>query len=199
MAAGEDRRLMTEEGAGEPFGLLAEQRLGRTGLEVKLDKGFAEGTYAVYVEFDDLAVKVGFAAAHRTARTYCDRLKDQLNRLPGYSLGEIEDASRTGDPHRQRDLESTFLSFTIDTADGRFHDSTIHDHFRLAMLRAGQAWDQDQARVQAHRRNGRQEKFRQELSQLLEGEGYGQLDAGVKERLLSEIPALAFPVRGIGR
>jgi hypothetical protein len=83
MAAGEDRRPMTEEGAGEQFVLLAEQRLGRTGLEVKLDKGFAEGTYAVYVEFDDLAGKVGFAGAHRTARKYCDRLRGQLNRLPG--------------------------------------------------------------------------------------------------------------------
>ncbi len=187
---------MTEEGAGEPFGLLAEQRLGRAGLEVKLDKGFAEGTYAVYVEFDELAGKAGFATAHRTARTYCNRLRDQLNRLPGYSLGEIEDASRTGDPRRQRDLESTFLSFTIDTADGRFQDRTMHDHFRLAMLRTRQAWDQDQAKVQAHRRLGRQEQFRQQLACLLDGEGYAQLDGAVKERLLSEIPALAFPAKG---
>ena len=150
------------------------------------------------MEFDDLAEKAGFAAAHRTARTYCDRLKDQLNRLPGYSLSDTEDASLTGDPRRKRDLESTFLSFTIDTGDGRFQDRTMHDHFRLAMLRAGQAWDQDQASVQAQRRLGRQETFRQQLAGLLDGEGYAQLDGAVKERLLREVPALAFPARGRG-
>src|SRR5205085_2531018 len=54
---------MTEDGAGESYGLLADQRLGRTGLAVKLDRGFAEGTYGVYVEFDELAARAGFTAA----------------------------------------------------------------------------------------------------------------------------------------
>ena len=148
------------------------------------------------MQFDDLAEKAGFAAAHRTARQYCDRLRGQLDRLPGYSLSDIEDASLTGDPRRKRDLESTFLSFTIDTTDGRFHDKAVREQFRLAMLRAGQAWDQDQAGVQAHRRLGRQENFRRQLADLLDGEGYAQIDGAVKERLLSEIPALAFPARG---
>jgi len=38
---------MTEDGAGETIWVLAHQRLGRSGLQVKLDNGFAKGTYAV--------------------------------------------------------------------------------------------------------------------------------------------------------
>ncbi len=131
-----------------------------------------------------------------TARKYCSLLKNQFSRLPGYVVGETEDASRTGGPRRQRDLESTFLSFTIDTADTRFHDAELREQFRLALLRTGQAWDQAQAGADAHRRHSRRERFRQQLAGLLEGEGYGQLDAGVKERRLNEVPALAFPIRG---
>ena len=41
---------MTEEdGSGESDSLLADQRLGRTGLEVRLDRGFAEGRYGLYL------------------------------------------------------------------------------------------------------------------------------------------------------
>ncbi len=185
-----------EEGAEEAYELLAEQRLDRIGLEVKLDRGFAEGTYAVTVEFDALERRAGFAEAHRIARRYGTLLKNQLSQLPGHSLGETEDASRTGDPRRKRDLESTFLSFTIETADGRFHDAEMRKQFRLASLRAGQEWDQAQAGAEMRRRHSRQEKFRQQLAHLLAGEGYQQVDAAVKERLLEEVPALAFPARG---
>ena len=186
-----------EEGAEETYELLAEQRLDRTGLEVKLDRGFVEGTYCATVEFDELAKKKDFDIAHRTARKFCTALKNQLSQLPGHSLGETEDASRSSDSRRERDLESTFLSFTIDTADGRFHDKAVREHFRLALLRTGQAWDQAQAGADTHRRHSRQEKFRQQLGRLLEGEGYKQVDGAVKERLLSEVPALAFPTRGL--
>ena len=147
-------------------------------------------------EFDDLARRAGFPEAHRTAREYCSLLKNQLSQLPGHSLGETADASRTGNLRRKRDLESTFLSFTIDTADGRFHDAEIQEQFRLALLRTGQAWDQAQAGADTHRRHSRQEKFRQQLAHLLEGEGYKQVDGAVKHRLLDEVPALAFPTRG---
>jgi hypothetical protein len=188
---------MTGDGEGETRWVLAEQRLGRTELEVKLDKGFAEGTYAVYVEFDHLAAQVGFTAARRTAGQYCALLKNQLSGSSRYSLAPTEDASRSGDPRRKRDLEGTFLSFGIETADGRYHDRAMREHFRLALLRTGQAWDQAQAHADGHRRHARQEKFRRKLANLLEGEGYAQLDGAVRERLLDEVPALAFPARGM--
>jgi hypothetical protein len=180
-------------------GVLAAQRLGQLGVEVKLDKGFAQGTYCVYVEFDGLAARSGFAAAHRTARAYCALLKGHLGQLPGCQVGEIEDASRTEDPRRKRDLESTFLSFAIETGDGQCHDEHVREQFQVASLRAGQAWDQSQAKEQARRRDHRQEKFRGQLASLLDGPAYMHLDAATKERLLSEVPALAFPVRGLER
>lgn len=99
---------------------------------------------------------------------------------------------------RKRDLEATFLSFPVETADGRFHDRAMQEHFRVAFLRAGQAWDQTQARVQTHRCQTRQKSFRQQLARLLDGDTYAAIDQVTKERLLDEIPALAFPPRGIG-
>jgi hypothetical protein len=96
---------MRGDGEEESCGVLADQRLGRLGLQVKLDKGFAEGTYCVYVEFDDLAARAGFAAGRRTAGEYCNLLRSELGRSRGYTLGKIEDASRTGDPAGKRDLE----------------------------------------------------------------------------------------------
>jgi hypothetical protein len=188
---------MTGISDGENGAALAEERLGRTGLEVKLDKGFAEGTYCIYLEFDELATRTGFAAARKKAGEYCALLREQLGRFPAYTLRKTEDGSRSGDPRRQRDLESTFLSFAIDTDDGRYHDAAMRHDFQLAFLRAGQAWDQAEARKQAKRRDSRQEKFRQQLAGLLDGEAYAQLDAATKERLLHEIPVLAFPPRGM--
>ncbi len=184
-------------GEGEKaYGILADHRLGRLGLQVKLDKGFEQGSYCVYVEYDDLAARMGFATGHQSAREYCALLKAQLGRLPGYGLGETEDASQSGDPRRKRDLEATFLSFPIETNDGRFHDDEIKEQFRVASLRTGQVWDQARASEQTHRRQTRQEKFRRQLGALLNGEVYAGLDATVKDRLLDEIPALAFPPRG---
>ena len=55
---------------GESYAVLVEQRLGRQGLEVKLDRGFKDGVYCVYVECGDLAARVGFAAAHRQAAEF---------------------------------------------------------------------------------------------------------------------------------
>ena len=69
----------------------------------------------------------------------------------------------------------------------------------MALLRAGQEWDQAQAGADTQRRHSRQERFRRQLATLLEGEGYARVDGAVKERLLKEIPALAFPARGIER
>jgi len=51
MTAGEGNRPVMDEREEETYELLAEQRLDRTGLEVKLDRGFAEGIYGVTVEF----------------------------------------------------------------------------------------------------------------------------------------------------
>jgi hypothetical protein len=189
---------MTDDGEGEPSELLAEQRLSRGGLQVKLDKGFEEGMYCVYIEFDDLAARVGFAAARRMAGEYCDLLKSELRRSRGYALlGKTEDFSRSGDARRKRDLEATFLSFPVRTCDGRFHDDAMKEHFRVAFLRAGQVWDQVQASEQTHRRHTRQEQFRRQLRELLDGEAYAGVAATAKERLLDEIPPLAYPARGL--
>jgi hypothetical protein len=189
---------MTDDGEEESCGLLVDHRLGRLGLQVKLDKGFHEGIYSVDVEFDEPAARVGFAAARRMAGDYCALLKSQLDCSPGYILGETEDPSRTGDPRRKRDLEMTYLSFPVETEDGRFHDDAIKEQFRVAVLRADQAWDQSQARAQTHRRQTRQEKFRRQLGELLKGEVYADVDAAAKERLLDDVTALAFPPRGLG-
>jgi hypothetical protein len=189
---------MWEDGA-DHGGVIAGQRLGRLGLEVKLDKGFADGTYCVYVEFDQRAERAGFAAARRTAREYCTLLKGNLSRSPGYRLGEIQDGSRSNDPRRKRDLEATFLWFEIHSEDGRFHDDAIREHFGKASLRAGQVWDQVQAKAEDQRRDHRQEKFRRQFANLLESPAYAHIDAATKEGLLKEVPSLAFPPRGIGR
>jgi hypothetical protein len=189
---------MTGDGEGEAYHVMADHRLGRRGLLVKLDKGFDEGTYCVYVEFEQLAEGVGFTAARRSAAEYCAVLKEQLGRLPGYALGETEDHSRTSDPRRKRDLELTFLSFSVESSDGRFHDAAMREQFRVAFLRAGQAWEQAEARGQTHRRHTRQERFRRQLAGLLDGDAYAAVDAATKERLLEEVPTLAFPPRGVG-
>ncbi len=188
---------MKGRGEEEAHSLLADHRIDQLGIEVKLDKGFAEGTYCGYLEFDVLAGRVGFAAARRLAGEYCALLKSELSRAAGYAVGETEDASRSADPRRRRDLEATFLSFPVEAEDGRFHDRAMKELFRLAFLRAGQAWDQSQARVQTQRRHGRRENFRRQLAELLDGGAYGSVDAAVKERLLAEVPALAFPPRGV--
>ena len=52
---------------GESSAVLVEQRLGRQGLEVKLDRGFEDGGYCVYVEYEVLASRIGFTAARRQA------------------------------------------------------------------------------------------------------------------------------------
>jgi hypothetical protein len=192
------RTRMTGEGEEESCEALTAHRLDRLGLQVKLDKGFQEGIYSIDVEFDELASRVGFTAARRTAGEYCARLKEQLGRSCAHALGEIEDASRTGDPRRKRDLELTFLSFAVETADARFHDRVMQEQFRVAVLRAGQAWEQSEASAQARRRHTRQERFRHQLAALLSGEVYAGVDATIKERLLDEIPPLAFSPRGIG-
>jgi hypothetical protein len=189
---------MREE-SSENGGVLTGQRLSRLGLEVKLDKGFADGTYCVYVEFDHRAERAGFAASRRTAREYCALLKGNLLRFPGHRLGEIQDGSRSDDPRRKRDLESTFLWFEIQSDDGRFHDDAIREHFGKASLRAGQVWDQVQAKAEAQRRDSRQEKFRRLFANLLESPAYAHIDAITKEALLKEVPALAFPPRGMER
>lgn len=178
---------------------LVEHRLNRTGLLVKLDKGFDEGVYCVYVHYDDLAARIGNVAARREAMRYGTLILEQMGRTAGYALGDIEDASRSSDPRRRRDLECTFLSFPITANDGCFHDTALKQQFRLALLRVDQEWDQIKARRDMQRHRGRREVFRQRLGTLLDGEAYRQVDAATKERLLAEVTALAFPAKGLER
>ncbi len=190
---------MAEDGEEQAYELLAGQRMARQGLEVMLDRGFATGTYAVYVDYDQLAARVGFAAARRVAREYCALLKDQLKQVSSHRPGKTEDLSRSDDPRRKRDLEGTFLSFDITADDGRYHDDAMRRDFLRALLRTGQAWDQAEAKTQDQRRGVRRDRFREQLAALLEGEAYAHLDRATKERLLSEVPALAFRPRGMER
>ena len=176
--------------------MLGEHRLVRQGLHVKLDRGFEDGTYSVYVEFDDLASRIGFTAARRRAGEYCALLKAQLDRFAGHSLGETEDPSREAGSRRRRDLELTYLTFPVLFADGRFRDTAMQEEFRTAILRTGQQWDQVQARTDTQKQEARRDAFRSQLSDLLAGGAYQHLDGGTKDRLLEEVPALAFPLRG---
>jgi hypothetical protein len=187
---------MTDLGNGESNESLAEHRLGRSGMVVKLDRGFEQGVYGIVVEYDELAAKVGFSAARRQALDYAGRLRGQLSRMARYEVEEIEDASRSGDPRRKRDLESTFLSFAVTTHDGRWRDPDMTERFQVALLRTDQQRDQMQAREDGRRRDGRRETFRRRLDALLSGEPYRTVDAGTKERLLAEVTDLAVPSRG---
>ena len=74
---------MTGDGEEETECVLASHRLYRRGLQVKLDKGFDDGTYCVYVEFDELVDRVGFAAARRTAGEYCAHAQGADGSLAG--------------------------------------------------------------------------------------------------------------------
>jgi hypothetical protein len=190
---------VTEEGEEQAYALLGSHHMARQGLEVKLDRGFATGSYAVWVEYDQLAARVGFAAARRLAREYCTLLKSQVSQVSQYRPGKIDDLSQSDDPRRQRDLEGTFLSFVIKTDDGRYHDDAMRKDFQRALLRTGQAWDQAQAKRRDQQHGARQDRFREQLAELLEGEAYAHLDGATKERLLSEVPALAFQARGMER
>ena len=189
--------VMTPEDE-ESDSVLVEQRLGRQGLEVKLDRGFEDGVYSVYVQFDGLAGRVGFTAAHRQAEEFCALLHAQLARHSRHSIGDIEDASRTGDRRRKRDLELTYLTFPVVTADSRHHDDAVREEFRVALLRAGQQWDQSQARADTRRHASRRDAFRERLGALLAGNDYRHMDDATRERLLEEIPSMAFPPRGQG-
>ncbi len=187
---------MSGGGEEQADSVLVDQRLGHSGLHVKLDKGFDEGTYCVYVEFDELADRVGFAAARREAGGYCDLLRQQMGRMAGYALGETEDPSREAAPGRKRDLELTHLTFPVKTSDGRYHDAALRAQFHVAFLRTGQAWEQEEARRQTQRRHTRQDRFREKLAGLLDGDAYAGLDTATKQRLLDDVPRLAFPARG---
>jgi hypothetical protein len=165
---------------------------------VKLDRDFEAGVYGANIEYDGLADRIGFSAARRQALDYAARLKGQLGRVAGYAIGELEDPSQSGDSRRKRDLEYSFLSFAIQTRDGRFHDEAMRSDFQLAFMRAGQAWDQAQAKREEERRGSRQGRFRQQLAELLDDPAYAHLDSATKKRLLSEIPALAFRPREVG-
>jgi hypothetical protein len=184
-----------QESEGEEDSLLAEQRLAREGLHVKLDRGFETGRYYVYVEYDDLQARIGFTAARRQARAFGALLQSELLRCSEQRVGWIADAAKTGDPRRRHDLELSHLSFEVTTQDGRYHDQTMKDEFGLALLRAGQPWDQRQARAETRRRANREERFRTRLDELLAGDAYQHVDTTTKQRLLDDIPPLAFPPR----
>jgi hypothetical protein len=130
---------------------------------------------------------------------YAGRLHNQLAREAGHDVGGLDDASRSGDPLRKRDLECTFLSFAVTSNDGRWHDAEMGERFRVAVLRADQEWDQFQAGLAAQRRDGRRQRFRRDLEALLSGEAYAYLDAVTRERLLSEVTELVFRPQARGR
>jgi hypothetical protein len=182
----------------ESYESLTEHRLGRSGLLVKLDRGFEPGVYGVCIEYNGLADRVGFTAARRQALDYASRLHEQLARTTNYAIDDIEDASHSGDPRCKRDLACSFLSFALTSEDGHWHDAAIMERFRVALLRADQERDQHQAGVDERRRAGRQAAFRRHLDALLAGESYRHLDGPTKERLLVEVTALVFPPKGRG-
>src|SRR5690348_11675816 len=136
---------MTDWSDEQSEGLLAEHRLGRMGVQVKLDKGFKRGDYCVYVEYQELADRIGFTAARRLALDYASRLNRHMADTEGFAVGTIEDASHSDDPRRKRDLECSFLAFDVASEDGCWHDNAVKQRFRVALLRADQERDQHQA------------------------------------------------------
>ncbi len=105
-------------------------------IRVTLDKGFKEGVYCIHLEYDDLADAKGVPSASKTAMDYASLLRMRLSEFAGYSVGELDDASRHAGPGRRRDLESTFVSFPVEYADARWHDREITERFQLALNRA---------------------------------------------------------------
>lgn len=188
---------MTGEGEEQSWGVLAEQRLGREGLHVKLDRGFKEGTYCVYVHFAELSSRVGYTAARRRAEDFSSLLKQQLDRFAGHSLGETEYASGIGVPRKGREAELMYVTFPVVIADGRFRDVAMKKEFGVAALRAGQQWDQSKARADTQRQDSRRDALRLQLDALLDRDAYRHLDKATRERLLEDVPPLAFPPRGI--
>jgi hypothetical protein len=184
-----------DEGFIEPP--LIEQRLARDGLLVKLDRAFEEGTYCVYVHFNELAARVGYAAARRRAGEYGGLLRTQLDRFAGHSVGETEDAFAVGGMRQRKEEEFHYVAFPVVMADGGFRDEAMKKEFRLAVVRAGQQWEQEQARVDMERQEARRDAFRVRLDALLGSDAYRQLDGATRERLLAEVPALAFPAKGM--
>lgn len=187
---------MTEWDAEEPYQSLVEHRLGRSDLLVKLDRGFEEGVYGVCIDYAPLAERVGFTAARRQALDYAVRLHGQLARVEGHAIDDIEDDSRNGGSGRKRDLDCRFLLFALTSEDGHWHDDAVKGRFHIALLRADQQRDQHQAGVNEQRRDDRRGRFRQRLETLLAGDAYRQMDGAMKERLLAEVTALVFPLKG---
>jgi hypothetical protein len=183
-----------EESLQEP---LIEQRLAREGFVVKLDRGFEEGTYCVYVHFNELASRVGYAAARHRAGEYCGLVKAKLDCFAGHSVGETADAFAVGRARQRKEEEFHYVVLPVVMADGGYHDEAMKKEFRLAVVRAGQQWEQEQARVDTERQEARRDSFRVRLDALLGSDAYRQLDGATRERLLAEVPALAFPAKGI--
>lgn len=187
---------MANEGDRESLDPLEKHRMSREGLLVKLDRGFEKGDYCVYVEFDELSSRVGYAAARHRAGEFCELLKTQLDRFAGHSIGEMTDAIGVGPMQRRKEKDYHHVVFPVVMNNGRFHDNAMLQEFRAALLRAGQQWDQLQARTIAQKLDGRRDAFRVQLGQLLAGDVYQHVDKVTKDRLLDEVPALAFPPRG---
>lgn len=189
---------MTSEKRRKPYEPLAVQQLDQSGLHLKLEKGFKRGSYDVHVEFGELAAWIGFDDARRIARDYCVRLKGELDRLPDYTIGKIEDISLTSGPDRKTNLDAAILSFHLKTCNRRESDDAVEEQFKVACMRTAHSRDQEQAHAQTLRRNSRQEKFRERLDQLLKGDAYASIAPAVRERLLVEVSALAFLPRELG-
>src|SRR5689334_16972545 len=103
----------------------------------------------VVVQFDARAVGEGVASGHCTDQEFCDLLREQMGRSPDYKVGRSDDACREGGSGRKRDLEVTFLTLRLKADDGQFDDADVREQFRLALLRASQGWEQEEARQQA--------------------------------------------------
>jgi hypothetical protein len=175
---------------------LVEEPLPREGLLLKLERGFDPGIYCVYVHFDDLASRVGYVPARRRAEEFCRLLANQLDRFAGHSSGEIKYAAGIDVFEPRRQSETMVVGFDTLRADGRYRDKVMMDHFRLAVVRAGQEWDQRQAQGGTQRQDAKRDSFRRQLDTLLGGDAYRHLDVDTRVRLLEEVPPMAFPARG---
>lgn len=120
---------------------IAQLRLGRYGLHMKLDRGCSKGTYNVFVEFEELAGRVGDAAALGVALDYCDFFMFELVKSSELMLGWIGQTMPAARARRKGVRKANCLTILAFTGNGRWQDDVVKEDFLGAVSWSAQLWD----------------------------------------------------------